>query len=75
MSDEKSKQTKVDHADEARMTNYRSVPQEEQLEVQVEGSVKLGLQREAAWGQEERLSLLHQVKERSVEHGLQQVAA
>ena len=39
---------KVDHAGETRMLNYQSAPQEEQLEVQVEGSVKHELQQEAA---------------------------
>ena len=48
MSDEKSKRAKVDQAVETRMMNYPSAPQEEQLEVQVEWSVKLELQREAA---------------------------
>jgi hypothetical protein len=48
MSDEKSKRAKVDQAVETRMMNYQSAPQEEQLEVQVEGSVKLELQQEAA---------------------------
>jgi hypothetical protein len=48
MSDEKSKRAKVDQAVETRMMNYQGAPQEEQLEVQVEGSVKLELQQEAA---------------------------
>ena len=45
-SDEKSK--RANQAVETRMMNYQSAPQEEQLEVQVEGSVKHELQQEAA---------------------------
>ena len=48
MSDEKSKRAKVDQAVETRMMNYQGAPQEEQLEVQVERSVRLELQQEAA---------------------------